>query len=373
MRMKPLISIVIPTHNAEPYLSSCMATISRQGVAADALELIFVDDGSTDGSAGQLDALAAQDPRVTVIHQENRGAGAARNAGMRMARGTYTYFFDADDSLEDGALSTLLGQCLERELDVLFFGATLVYESAEAERKSPQDPHYFERRQAPGVMSGEAMFIEQQKTGNYCGQPCMLITRTEFLREANVRFAEGIINEDNLFVLLATIRAQRADVDPHPYYRYLVREGSVTVSNTQGFKRLDAHLWLTHAFELEYFRAELAGKHELAHAISKLIGYFVEVALEAYLGIEGEMPELTTTDPLLLRMVRDQFERIRRDEHALAAQAAELEALRARAAEADALKARLAEVEASTSWKAGRAVTAPLRAAKDALAKKKHP
>lgn len=356
LNMKPSLSIILPIYNAASYLDSCIATLSRQGLSKDEYELVMVDDGSTDSSPSQCDSYAASLPNARVLHQANRGAGAARNAGMDAARGEYLYFFDVDDGLEDGALRTLLDRCKHDALDVLFFAGELEYASEEARRTSPQDEAYFERRQHPGIVSGECMFIQQQKDANFCAQPCMLMTRLTFVREAGVRFAEGIINEDNLYVLLATIRAHRADVDPHPYYRYIVREGSVTVSNTSGFKRFDAHFWLAREFQKEYFRASEAGKEELAHAIAPLVNWFRSIALESYLESEGDTPEPTANDPISLALYHDLYERIKREEQ-------ERKTLESRLAE---VTAQLEETQASTTWKVGRALTALPRALKDA-------
>lgn len=349
--MNTLLSIIVPIYNAESFVRPCLDIIARQGLKTGSYEVILVDDGSTDGSPLLADSAAARLPGVRVIHQENRGAGAARNAGLAAARGTYTYFFDVDDDLEDGALARLLDTCLQEELDVLFFGAELVYASEEDRRLSTLDAAYFERRQEPGVIDGETMLVRQQRERNFCAQPCVLMCRTDFLREENVRFAEGIINEDNIFVLLATIRARRTAVDPHPYYRYILRQGSVTLTNAAGFKRFDAHMWLAHEFELEAFKAEAAGKPELANAIAELADLLIGKAFEAYLGIEGDVPAPRTTDMLSRRIV-DLFGQIKGTRREL-----------------EAANNRIREIESSTTWKVGRAVTAPLRAAKDALRK----
>lgn len=94
-RGDPQISVVIPVYNAEEYVEECIRSVFDQGI--EEIEIICVDDGSSDNSVAVLQRLAEQDGRIRVICQENRSAGAARNHGLQYARGTYVHFLDADD------------------------------------------------------------------------------------------------------------------------------------------------------------------------------------------------------------------------------------------------------------------------------------
>lgn len=362
--MRPRLSIITPVYNARSFVDVALATILRQGFEPGEWEVIAVDDGSIDGTGELLRERSQSYPWLRVVSQENQGAGAARNRGIDEARGKYLYFFDVDDGLEDGALSSLVGTCVEERLDVLFFGGSVAYESPEAERTRPQDPRYFERRQRPGVMDGESMFVAQQRDGNYCGSPCVLMTRTDFVREQGVRFAEGIINEDNLFVLRATLRAQRADVDPRKLFQYRVRMGSVTTLNWSGDKRFLAHLVLGQEFELERARALRQGKKELADAIGALTGWYADIVLENCPDDVGAVEGLGEGDARFAAFAA-RLARVAADERA----ARHAEARRAEEAERALAEAQeqIAELENSTAWKVGRAVTALPRALKDAV------
>jgi len=103
---EPLISVIVPVYRTESYLRRCVDSILAQ--IHHNLELILVDDGSPDGCPAICDAFAASDPRVHVLHQENRGLSAARNAGLDVARGDYVAFADSDDWVEPDYLSYLL-------------------------------------------------------------------------------------------------------------------------------------------------------------------------------------------------------------------------------------------------------------------------
>ena len=104
--MNNTISTIIPVYNVSTYISECMESILSQDYPD--LEIILVDDGSTDDSGRICDAYAQRDNRIQVIHQPNGGAAAAKNAGLRVASGEYLSFVDSDDSLEPGAYAHMV-------------------------------------------------------------------------------------------------------------------------------------------------------------------------------------------------------------------------------------------------------------------------
>lgn len=104
---KPTLCVIVPVYKAAATLDRCVASVLAQQVAGG-LHCILVDDGSPDESGGLCDAWASRDPRVTVLHQENRGVSAARNAGLAAADSEYLVFLDADDALRPGALQAAL-------------------------------------------------------------------------------------------------------------------------------------------------------------------------------------------------------------------------------------------------------------------------
>ena len=106
--MRPLVSVVIPAHNPGQYIEPCIRSILRQTMARERFEVIFVDDGSTDGTAERLNRLAGEQQHVRVIHIPASGApGRPRNVGLEAARGEYVQFLDADDELAPRALERL--------------------------------------------------------------------------------------------------------------------------------------------------------------------------------------------------------------------------------------------------------------------------
>lgn len=111
-----MISVIIPVYNTKKYLHSCLDSILAQTYTD--LEILFVDDGSTDGSSELLDSFAECDSRIRVVHQPNGGVCAARNRGIEEARGDYLSFIDSDDTLESDMYETLMGLIREHGVEI---------------------------------------------------------------------------------------------------------------------------------------------------------------------------------------------------------------------------------------------------------------
>lgn len=123
MIQRPDISVIVPCYNAEKYLSVCLESLRAQKELQ--VEMIFINDGSTDATAAILDEFAAAEPRANVIHVENGGVSAARNRGLDMARGSYIAFVDADDALEGGSLFALYQQAVHTGAQIVSANHTI--------------------------------------------------------------------------------------------------------------------------------------------------------------------------------------------------------------------------------------------------------
>jgi len=116
----PLVSVVVPAHNVSPYIDACLGAIRRQTYPA--LEVVVVDDGSTDDSASIAERHAREDPRIVVVrHEENRGVGVARNTALARVTGTYVVFADADDLMDPHLVEICVAASLRLSADVLQF------------------------------------------------------------------------------------------------------------------------------------------------------------------------------------------------------------------------------------------------------------
>lgn len=123
MSQRPDISVIVPCYNAQRFLSVCLESLKAQ--KSPEIEMIFIDDGSTDDTGAMLDCFAASEPRARVIHIRNGGVSAARNKGLDLASGRYIAFIDADDALEENGLFLLYQHALHTGAQIVSADHTL--------------------------------------------------------------------------------------------------------------------------------------------------------------------------------------------------------------------------------------------------------
>lgn len=121
-----MVSVVIPIFNVEKYLDRCIESVVKQTYKN--LEIILVDDGSTDGCSQKCDGWAIKDARIKVVHKVNAGLGMARNTGIDNANGKYIFFFDSDDYVDETIVEKCLKSAIENNADVVVFGRNDVYD-----------------------------------------------------------------------------------------------------------------------------------------------------------------------------------------------------------------------------------------------------
>ena len=223
MNEKVRVSIIIPAYQAESYLDACVGNVLSQTFRA--LEAVLVDDGSTDTTPALCDAYAKKDARVRVIHQENGGLSAARNAGLSIASGEYVLFLDADDFWDDEeALSRLFERVEKTHVDVLNFSYKKFYE--DTDEKVP----YFDQRPAmPESLSGKKEQAEYlTENGLYIASACNKLILRELLNTPDMRFEPGIFSEDIVWCLKLLMKAKSLEFVCENFYCYRQRKGSIT-------------------------------------------------------------------------------------------------------------------------------------------------
>ena len=222
-------SIVIPVHNTEPYLAACLDSVLAQ--TERDIEVILVDDGSTDGSLAIEHAYAARDPRIRVIEQENRRQGAARNRGIAAARGTYLYLLDSDDLIAPELVETCVAICEADDLDFMTFDTAGFHEDPEVER-----PELFKEVTDRAGHVEEVVFDGPAFWSRYCRKEylpyvCWLeFFRRDFVLREGLTFEEGIFYEDNDWILRVFLAARRMRYVPLKLHRYRDRPGSTAHS-----------------------------------------------------------------------------------------------------------------------------------------------
>ncbi|MFG2810086.1 glycosyltransferase family 2 protein [Streptomyces massasporeus] len=215
------VSVIVPVYNPGIYIEDCISSLQRQSLPPDEFEVIFVDDGSTDETPARLDALAAEDPRMKVIHQENSGwSGKPRNVGIEASRGEFVMFVDNDDYLGDEALERMYDYGTANGADVV------VGKMAGKNRGVPVELF---RRNHPRATVENAPLIDSLT-------PHKMVRRA-FLDRIGLRFPEGRRRlEDHVFIAEAYLRAENVSVlsDYVCYYHIRRDDGS-----NAGFERFD--------------------------------------------------------------------------------------------------------------------------------------
>lgn len=230
-----LVSVVVPIYNVQDYLEECLESLRAQTL--DDIEIICVNDGSTDGSLAVLQACAARDPRIRIIDKPNGGLSSARNAGIDAARSPYICFLDSDDRFESYACEEMYRVLHDGDADVFTFAARWTPEDAApewmAQALSPRDAVY-------EGFSSELLFQEASRPFAW-----RTACRTEFLRSQSLRFDESLrFGEDQAFHFAVYPRAQKTVLSSQRLYEYrLDRPGSLmgTIQNDIVTK-LDRHL-----------------------------------------------------------------------------------------------------------------------------------
>lgn len=222
----PSVSVIVPVYNVEPYLRQCLDSLINQTLHD--IEIICVDDGSTDGSPVILQEYAAKDERIRIITQKNAGLSAARNAGMRAMTAPYVMFCDSDDWYEptmceimyhaiDGEDVAEMAVC-ERKMEY-------EYEASQAERQSDEE---FSSLRFSGLteLSGEILL------SYFTPSVCSKIFRCSFLSAYGIQFPEGLEFEDWYFFNICVAHATHMVFVQERLYHYRRRQGSIVYNVT---------------------------------------------------------------------------------------------------------------------------------------------
>ena len=153
MNESPLLSVIVPVYNAIPFLEKCLSSIENQGIPENELEIICVDDGSTDGSGAWLDKHALKHDNVKVIHKTNGGECFARNCGLDEAKGKYIEFVDSDDALIPNTLYDIVKEMDEKSCAVAQFEYIELEQDSPNKLRMPAN-HKPKTYVAPMVLSG---------------------------------------------------------------------------------------------------------------------------------------------------------------------------------------------------------------------------
>ncbi len=223
------VSVIIPAYNVEEYIGECIDSVLNNSLKD--IEIIVINDGSTDKTAEIIAEYAKKDKRINAKSKENGGLSSARNAGIEAASGEYLLFVDSDDYLEPQAIEYLYCEAKANRLDQLFFCARSFLDGVDAESAS-NIGNYERNAVYDGVMTGREFFVKMSKNADFKPSACLQIVRRDLLGENGIKFVEGIFYEDNPFTVQCLFFADRVRYDNINLYNRRIRRNSVMTGIT---------------------------------------------------------------------------------------------------------------------------------------------
>ncbi len=221
--MNDLISVIVPIYNVSPYLKECVDSIRNQTYGN--LQILLVDDGSTDESGRIADQYAEEDGRIRVIHRENGGLSAARNTGLSVAKGTYVSFIDSDDVISCRFIETLYTAVKENQVSIAQCGFQCFYDTVPTEGKRPK----------AGIRMYHRIKMQEQLYRHKTGTEAVVVWNKLYHKKIfhKLGFPEGMNHEDEGTTYRLFDRADRIAVCREPLYYYRKRQGSIVNSKNQ--------------------------------------------------------------------------------------------------------------------------------------------
>ncbi len=220
----PKITIIIPAYNVEDYISECLFSVIKQSLKD--IEIIVMNDGSTDCTLSIIKTFMQYDARIRLISEANRGVGAVKNDALKHARGEYVMFVDSDDVIDAGLLETTYNTIIDNNVDVVVFGA---YNLTNGKRqKSSYGVNKLAQKYKNKILSNnivQNILFKIPILG-----VCKLYNR-EFLIKNDIYFQEGCIGEDQIFFIKSMLLLDKMFILDKNCYGYRRKRNNSLTSN----------------------------------------------------------------------------------------------------------------------------------------------
>ncbi len=235
---QPKVSVIIPVYNVEKYLERCIKSLQNQTL--EDIEIILVDDSSTDSSLEICEKMAKEDTRIKVIHKENQGAGLARNTALKEATGKYIGFLDSDDFVEPDMFKILYEKAEEYGSDlvmsgVLFVDGNMFSHQGECIRKIyfDKDTHFETEEELKKLKMGIVGALPEDSDDSKYGMSIWKnLFRHDVIKENNIEFVSEreMLSEDAIFMVDYISAIKKATGIPEAFYNYCRNEASISKS-----------------------------------------------------------------------------------------------------------------------------------------------
>lgn len=221
MQARPRLSVVVPVYNVERFLRVCLDSLFLQGLNENEYEIILVNDGSTDNSLSICEEYQKSHQNIIILSQENQGVYAARNNGIRKARGEWVCFVDSDDYINPNSYSYLIYHFCDKQYDVIRFWTQI-----------QEDANIHKEQDCTGDIKFEGTgheFIKQYGLDTFC---IAYFYKKEFLENHHILFSPYIIGEDFLFASTVLLANPKLCSTSCRVYQYLIHPNSASTKRS---------------------------------------------------------------------------------------------------------------------------------------------
>ncbi len=287
----PVISVIIPVYNVEQYLRRCVESVLHQSFAD--MEVILINDGSSDRSGAICDEYAQKDTRVRVIHQKNQGSSAARNNGIRIAEGEYLFFVDSDDAIHPDCLKVLYENVIQNDTAI----SMAAFERF-SEQEAPIKPYNAIASEVKSGIDVLAMFFDDRHLQKYAlASACCKLFKRELFKE--IAFPPGRLFEDQAITYKLFFMAKNVSIVNATYYYYYTNpEGNMGKLTTQ--KMFDEH-------DVQWERLVFLKENQLTELYKKALLDFLWTT--RWTLVECQKEE-TKVDPKRKRVLEKRYETV---------------------------------------------------------------
>lgn len=233
---KPKISIIVPIYNVSTYLRECLLTIKQQSYQN--LEILLINDGSTDGSGIICNEFVSSDSRFKVFHTANHGLSAARNLGLQNVTGDYIAFVDGDDKCDFEYFKNLIYHAMKYDSDLVFAGTSLLYRGGTIVKRSKLSSDLFTKEDCLKALFSIPPWNCEPISGGYVWTK--LFSR-DLIRDL-IFDTSSNVSEDEIFSALALLRSKRPSILNRTGYIYRQRKSSLSNNRFFNYKILHSRL-----------------------------------------------------------------------------------------------------------------------------------
>jgi glycosyltransferase involved in cell wall biosynthesis len=269
------ISIIIPVYNTAEYLERCVNSVLTQDYKN--IEIILVDDGSSDGSSKICEDYALSDTRIKVIHQSNLGAATARNNGIKISTGDYIMFLDSDDFWTENCLDSIVKQLKngDENVEVLFLKVAKYYNSSKVGNFVGYEFKDYDRNKLLEYIAGQ---------NKVAVSACLKVIKRDLITKENIYFQNDLLAEDIDWFFNLISSANKFSTYDGDFYYYQIQDNSASHNTSE--KRIKDYLYILNKW-INYTKKNVVDDEKKYYY--NMIGYEYEVLLATFYNFSNEI------------------------------------------------------------------------------------